>query len=494
MTMTATIRHPESLYIGGKWVAPAGSGMIDVTNSATEELFARVAEAGKEDVQRAVAAARDAFDYGPWPRMTPQERAGYLKALAAELDAHADETALALSCETGMVFAMAKMMSRMPAGIYAKHADYADSFAFEEKRQPNQSGAAGALLVREPVGVVAAIVPWNGPATGIAQKVAPALICGCSVIVKVSPEAPTAAYTLAEACEKIGLPQGVVNILTADRDASESLVRHADVDMVAFTGSTATGKRIASICGERIARYQLELGGKSPAIIFDDFDLGQAAQILSGAARFLTGQVCAALTRCIVTAARHDAFVDALVACFGATKVGDPFDATVQMGPLAMRRQRERVEGYIAKGKAQGARLVTGGGRPAHLDRGWFVEPTVFANVDNNSTIGREEIFGPVLCVIAAKNEADAVRIANETHYGLNATVFTHDVERAYAVARTLRSGTVGHNAPRVDLSIGFGGFKQSGIGREGGGVDGLAAFVERKTVLLGAYPKHLAD
>jgi betaine-aldehyde dehydrogenase len=264
--------------------------------------------------------------------------------------------------------------------------------------------------------------------------------------------------------------------------------------MVAFTGSTATGKRIASLCGGRIARYQLELGGKSPAVIFDDFDLDQAAAILAGAARFLTGQVCASLTRFIVTEKRHDDFVDALSAAFGATTVGDPFDPATQMGPLASARQRQRVEGYISSGKAEGARLATGGGRPAHLDRGWFVEPTVFANVDNGSTIGREEIFGPVLSVIPARDETEAVRLANDTAYGLNATVFTHDAERAYAVARTLRSGTVGHNAPRVDLSIGFGGFKQSGVGREGGGVDGLAAFLERKTVLLEAYPRHLAE
>jgi acyl-CoA reductase-like NAD-dependent aldehyde dehydrogenase len=422
--------------------------------------------------------------------MPARERAGYLVALAGELSARADETAQALTCETGMIFTMAQMLARMPSGIYAQYASYADAFVFEQKRTTGPGGAAAGLLVHEPVGVVAAIVPWNAPATGIAQKVAPALLCGCTVILKLSPEAPTAGLMLAEACEKIGLPPGVVNVITANRTVSESLVRDPDVDMVAFTGSTVAGKRIASICAERIARYQLELGGKSPAVILDDFDLGQAAQILAGSARFLTGQVCASLTRFIVTQQRHDEFVDALVAAFGSTRVGDPFDKSVQMGPLAMQRQRDRVESYIAKGKAEGARLATGGGRPANLDRGWFVEPTVFANVDNHSTIGREEIFGPVLCVIPARDEADAVRIANETNYGLNATVFTRDIERAYAVARTLRSGTVGHNAPRVDLSIGFGGFKQSGIGR----VEGLSAYLERKTVLLEAYPAHLSQ
>ena len=446
--MRASISHPDKLFIGGRWVAPASGATIEVLNAATEELFAEVAEAGADDVDRAVAAARAAFDEGPWPRMSPQDRAGPLRALAAEIDARAEPAALALSCETGMIAGAAQMMAHAPGAIYAKTAGYTDSFAFEQKRQTSPGGAAAGLLVHEPVGVVAAIVSWNGPAAGIAQKVAPALLCGCTVIVKCSPEAPTAGYLLAEACEKIGLPPGVVNVLTADREVSERLVRHGGVDMVAFTGSTATGQRIASICGERIARYQLELGGKSPAVIFDDFDLGEAAQILAGAARFLSGQVCASLTRFIVTTGRHDDFVDALSAAFGATRVGDPFDPAVQMGPLASARQRARVEGYIAKGRAEGARLAAGGGRPRHLDRGWFVEPTVFADVDNGSTIGREEIFGPVLSVIQARDDADAVRLANETAYGLNATVFTHDAERAY----------------------------------------------ERKTVLLEAYPGHLAQ
>jgi acyl-CoA reductase-like NAD-dependent aldehyde dehydrogenase len=486
MALSANIREPGRLFIGGKWVAPISGGAIDVFNAATEEVFTRVAEAGHDDVRRAAAAAREAFDAGPWPRLSPQARAGYLRAIGAELERRAEDAAVALSCETGMVFAMAAMMARMPAGIYAQYAGYADSFAFEEQR-------LGGLLVHEPVGVVAAIVPWNGPAAGIAQKVAPALICGCTVVVKLSPEAPTAGYMLAEACEAAGLPPGVLNMVTADRAASESLVADPNIDMVAFTGSTAAGKRIAAICGERIARYQLELGGKSPAVIFDDFDVGGAAKIVAGPARFLSGQVCASLTRFIISESRHDAFVEALAAEFGSTKVGDPFDATVQMGPLAMRRQRERVEGYIAKGRQEGAQLVTGGGRPAHLERGWFVEPTVFGRVDNGSTIGREEIFGPVLSVIAARDEMHALQLANETNYGLNAAVFTHDAELAYAAARKLRSGTVGHNVMRVDLSIGFGGFKQSGIGREGGGEAGLAAYLERKTVLLQTAPMHLA-
>jgi aldehyde dehydrogenase (NAD+) len=335
---------------------------------------------------------------------------------------------------------------------------------------------------------VAAIIPWNGPSINIAWKVAPALLAGCTVVLKPAPEAPAAAYVFAEICEKIGLPAGVVNVLTAEREVSELLVRNPGVDKVSFTGSTAAGRRIGSICGERVARCTLELGGKSAAVILDDYDVGMAATTISKMAGFLTGQSCASLTRIVVTRRRHDALLDALSASFGALKVGDPFDPATQMGPLAMRRQRDRVEHYIEKGRAEGATLATGGGRPRHLSRGFYIEPTVFGNVENHSTIGREEIFGPVLSVIPADNEANAIDIANDTIYGLNASVFTNDIDRAYAVARRLRSGTVGHNSFRTDFTIAFGGFKQSGVGREGG-TEGLLSFLETKTVILDAMP-----
>jgi aldehyde dehydrogenase (NAD+) len=492
MTRYANIAHPDRLFIGGQWAVPATEAVIEVLDSGTGALFARVAEAREADVGRAVAAAREAFDEGPWPRMSVVERAGVLQAIAAALAASAADGAMALACESGMVFAMAQMLAYMAGGAYAEYAGLADQFVVEEKRGTGPYSAPAGLLVREPVGVVAAIVPWNTPGAALAHKVAPALLAGCTIIAKLSPEAPIAGYLLGEACEKAGLPPGVLNIITADRDASEALVRNPGVDMVAFTGSTAAGKRIAAICGERIARTQLELGGKSPAVILDDFDAGVAAEVLSQSARFLTGQVCASLTRFIVTEKRHDDFVDALSASFGATRVGDPFDPATEMGPLAMQRQRDRVEFYIAKGKEGGAILATGGGRPAQLDRGWFVEPTVFARVDNDAVIAREEIFGPVLCVIPARDEDEAIRLANRTDYGLNASVFTNDIERAYKIGRMLRSGTVGQNAMRSDLAIGFGGFKQSGIGREGGGLDGLTPYLERKTMLLDAFPQHL--
>ncbi len=485
-TTSAPVQQPDRLFIGGAWIQSSSPSRIDVFDSGKETLFLRVAEAQTVDVDRAVAAARKAFDSGPWPRLAPAERAKYLRAIALEMAARGDDLAMAWTIESGVIHSLAKARSPSLAGVFGYYADLADNYPFVQERKP-ASGNVG-LLVREPVGVVAAIIPWNGPSINIAWKIAPALLAGCTVILKPAPEAPTAAYVFAEICEKVGLPAGVVNVLTAGREVSEHLVRHPDIDKVSFTGSTAAGRRIGAICGERVARCTLELGGKSAAVVLDDYDVGTAAATISKMAGFLTGQSCASLTRIIVTRQRHDALLDALSASFGALKVGDPFDPTTEMGPLAMRRQRERVEHYIERGRAEGATLAVGGGRPRHLQRGFFVEPTVFGHVDNHSTIAREEIFGPVLSVISADDEAQAVEIANDSIYGLNASVFTNDVDRAYAVARQLRSGTVGHNSFRADFTIAFGGFKQSGIGREGG-AEGLLPFLETKTVILDAMP-----
>jgi aldehyde dehydrogenase (NAD+) len=308
------------------------------------------------------------------------------------------------------------------------------------------------------------------------------------VVLKSSPEAPGEGYLIAEAAEAAGLPAGVLNVVTADREVSELLVRDPRVDKITFTGSTAAGRRIASICGERIARCTLELGGKSAAVILDDADIESTARTLSQAECFLSGQVCSSLTRIVVPRSRHDALLEALAGTFSQVRVGDPFAAGSQMGPLAAERQRDRVEGYIAKGIADGATLATGGGRPKDLERGWYIEPTVFGNVDNQSVIAQEEIFGPVLSVIPAADEDDAVRIANDTIYGLNASVFTNDVNRARQVGGRLRSGTVGHNAMRTDFGVSFGGFKQSGIGREGVH-EGLPHFLETKFIVLEGNP-----
>ncbi len=485
----APLKHPDRLFIGGEWIAPSTDRMIEVISPATEQVFVRVAEAMEADMDRAVAAARHAFDHGPWPRMTHEARAGYIRRIARLLDERAPDTAFIWPNEMGMTHKIATASAARMGGIYDFYARLAGTYPWEEP-MPSAVSAQG-LLVREPVGVVGAIIPWNGPMSLIAYKVAPALIAGCTVVIKASPEAPGHALMMAEIAEQAELPPGVINVLTADRAASEALVRNPGIDKIAFTGSSAAGKRIASIMADRIGRYTLELGGKSAAIILDDYDVEKAADALGGAICALTGQVCAALTRVIVSRDRHDAMVDALAARFAKVVVGDPFDSASDMGPLAMRRQRDRVEHFIGLGRDAGYRIAAGGKRPAHLDRGFYVEPTLFANVDNSAAIAREEIFGPVLAVIPADSEAQAIAIANDSPYGLNGAVFTNDVDRAYAAARQIRSGTVGHNGLKTDFGIAFGGFKESGVGREGG-VEGLRPYLESKTVLLDGAPSHL--
>jgi acyl-CoA reductase-like NAD-dependent aldehyde dehydrogenase len=480
------LRHTGRFFIDGVWAAPSSDATFDVIDSSTEQIYFQVPEAQPADIDRAVTAARRAFDEGPWPRMTHSDRGEFLKGIAAGLRERAEDIGQIWPRESGALYVMARRGAAGIAGAYDYYAGLAESFPFEERVQPS-IGQFG-LLVREPVGVVGAIIPWNAPIGLIAYKLAPALLAGCTVVLKCSPEAPGDAYVIAEIAESIGLPPGVLNVVTADREVSELLVRDPRVDKITFTGSTVAGRRIAAICGERIARCTLELGGKSAALILDDMDLNEAATTLAKAECALSGQVCSSLTRIIVTRQRHDELVEALSSAFSQVRVGDPFDAATQMGPLVSSRQRDRVEGFIAKGQEEGAVLVTGGGRPKGLDRGYYVEPTVFAHVDNSHTIAQEEIFGPVLSVIPVDNEDHMVATANDTIYGLNASVFTHDVDRARQVSRSLRSGTVGHNAFRTDFGIAFGGFKQSGLGREGG-TEGLLPFLETKTVILEGVP-----
>ena len=486
------VQHTDRFFIGGQWVRPSSGATIDVIDSHTERVYLTVAEARAADIERAVSAAREAFDSGPWPRLTHAQRAEYLRALGEEVVKRSADIAQMWPRESGVIAAVANGAAFGARHTFNYYADLADTFEWERPHRPARGGFG--LVVKEPVGVVGAIIPWNAPMGLISMKLAPALIAGCTVILKCSPEAPGEGYLISEAAEKVGLPAGVLNVLTADREVSELLVRDPRVDKITFTGSTAAGRRIASICGERIARCTLELGGKSAAVILDDADIETTAQSLAMAECLLSGQVCASLTRIVVSRPRHDAMVEALAAAFSKVKVGDPFDPSTQMGPLAAERQRTRVEGYIAKGIETGATLATGGGRPKDLDRGWYVEPTVFGNVDNSSVIAQEEIFGPVLSVIAADDEQDAVRIANETIYGLHGAVFTGDVERARQVAGQMRTGAIGHNGFKSDFDMGHGGFKQSGIGREGG-VDGLLPFLESKAVLLdgptAAYAGH---
>ena len=489
-TARPPVANPDRLFIGGEWVKASTGAKIDVISAATEEVYLQVAEAQPADMERAIAAARRAFDHGPWPRLSHAERGNWLRKLAAGLTERGGDIAAMWPHEMGILYKAAAAMSAGAGATFNYYADMAETFPFEEPRKAAGEGLFG-LVVREPVGVVGAIIPWNAPVSMISWKVAPALLAGCTVVVKASPEAPGAAYVFAEVAEAIGMPAGVVNVVTADREVSELLVRSPLVDKISFTGSTAAGRRIASICGERIARVTLELGGKSAAVILDDYDPELAAAKIAGPACALTGQICSSLTRIVVPRSRHDALVEALAARFKAVRIGNPFDDESEIGPIAVERQRTRIEGLIASGVAEGATLAAGGGRPSHLNRGFYVEPTVFGNVENSMRIAQEEIFGPVLSIIPAEDEADAIAIANDTIYGLNNSVFTHDADRAYAVARQLSSGTVGHNSFRTDFGMGFGGFKQSGIGREGN-IEGLYPYLEHKSVILEGVPSHV--
>lgn len=479
------IKHPDKLFIGGKWVASSGDGRTHLVNPATEEVFASVVAANEIDVDRAVAAAREAFDRGPWPLMTPQERAGYLNRLADELNERTRELAHAWTRQMGVAFTAALENTPYSIGFLPMNAALVDAVEWQAEVPTMFPGSKG-MRVAEPVGVVAAIAPWNGPLFLMLAKVAPALLAGCTVIMKPSPETPLEAFILCEAAEKIGLPAGILNLLPAETSVANHLVLHADVDKVSFTGSTAAGRKIASEVGARIGRVTLELGGKSAAIILDDYDMEEAARNLAPTVTNITGQFCTNLTRILVPRDRKDAFVKAMAAALEAIKVGDPYDPETYVGPTAGKRHRDKVESYIRKGQEEGATVVTGGGRPAGLDKGYYIEPTLFDNVDNKSAIAQEEIFGPVACVIAYDNLDHAVELANDSIYGLAGAVFTNDGKAAYEVARRIRTGTFAQNGLKFDFSIGFGGFKQSGLGREGG-VKGIEHYLEFKTVILDA-------
>ncbi|MEO3862442.1 aldehyde dehydrogenase [Acrocarpospora sp. B8E8] len=470
----------DTLFIGGDWMAPASTGTIDVVSPHTEEIIARVPDGTPADMDRAVAAARTAFDHGPWPRMTMPERAAVVARLAEVYAARQAEIADIITLEMGSPITFSQLaQAPQPLGMLQYFAQLGQTFEVEDQRP----GMFGPVTVRrEPVGVVAAIVPWNVPQFVIMTKLAPALIAGCTVVIKPAPETPLDGYLLGEMIKEAGIPDGVVSIVAAGREAGEHLVAHPGVDKVAFTGSTAAGRRIGAICGEQLKRCSLELGGKSAAIILDDCDLPSAMGFLSIASLLNSGQACVAQTRILASHSRYDEVVQAVAEMVTGQTVGDPGDPATAIGPMVAKRQQERVENYIRIGLDEGAKTVVGGlDRP--FDRGWYVSPTVFANAANDMRIAREEIFGPVLTVIPYDDEADAVRIANDSDYGLSGSVWTADADHGMDVARRVRAGTYGVNMMNtMEPSTPFGGYKASGLGRELG-PEGLAAYLEYKSI-----------
>lgn len=478
----------ESLFIGGDWVASAGATPITVVSASTEEVLGQVPGATAADVDAAVAAARDAFDDpAGWSRWEPAQRAEALLRLADALDKRGEDIAHRVSSQNGMPIAVSRQVEAVfPATLLRYYAELVRDRESEERRAGLFGGTT--LVRREPVGVVGAIAPWNFPQTLAAFKYAPALAAGCTVVLKPSPETVLDSYLLAEAVEEAALPPGVVNIVTGGSDIGAHLVSHPGVDKVAFTGSTAVGRQIAETCGRMLRPVTLELGGKSAAIILDDADLNSAhtAQALFGATLLNNGQTCYLSTRILVPRSRYAQIVDVFTGLVQGLTVGDALDPGTQIGPMASAQHRQRVEGLIAQGRAEGARVTAGGGRPSQLDKGWFVEPTVFADVDNSFTVAREEIFGPVLSLIPYTDVDEAVRIANDSAYGLGGTIWTSDPGRAVEVARRVESGTIGINHYLPDPTAPFGGVKASGLGRELG-PEGLAGYEHQKSIYLAA-------
>lgn len=469
-------------YIGGKWVAPRGSERLELVSPLTERVQFSVPAGSPQDMDDAVEAAVKAFESGPWPRMSPIERAGYLRALGAEVEKRKALLGRVWTAQVGVVNGFSSMIIPLVGQYFTYYADLAETYPFEEDRV---TAHGIARVVREPVGVCALILPWNAPLVLLCSKLAPALLAGCAVVAKPSPETPLDALILAECAEAAGLPPGVFNVVPADREAGDHLVRNPRVDKVSFTGSTAVGRHISAVCADRIGRVSLELGGKSAAIICDDADLATAIPAVTPISMPFSGQICFSHTRILVSEKRHDEVLDAYQTAVESIKVGDPWDPEVGMGPLSMRRQQDRVLSYIDVGRQEGAKVVTGGGRGG-FNQGFFVQPTIFDDVTPDMRIAQEEIFGPVVSIIRYRDEDEAVSIANNSMFGLSGSVFTGDVERGEKIARGMRTGNVSVNGLQLEVSVPFGGYKQSGLGREGG-PEGLGLYLETKAVYLPA-------
>ncbi len=480
MTENSGHRSYDELFIGGRWRKPAAPERLTVISPHSEEPIGQVPLSKPDDVDAAVAAARHAFDHGPWPRLEPRERMRKIEELAAIYALHLDEMADLITAEMGSPHRFSRLgQAAGAASMMHLTLTTAREFPWVQRRR----GVLGEVhLRRAPVGVVGAIVPWNVPQFLIMPKLIPALVAGCTVVVKPAPETPLDALWLAEMIEQIGLPEGVVSIIPGGPDVGEALVRHPGVDKIAFTGSSATGRRIAALCGEQLKRVSLELGGKSAAIILDDADIDKTVAGLKTAGLMNNGQACVAQTRILVSERRHDEVVDALAEMMSALRVGDPSDEATDIGPLVAQRQQRRVQDYIRCGQKEGARIVLGG-EDSPAERGWYVRPTLFTDATNDMRIAREEIFGPVLTVLTYHDEDDAVRIANDSDYGLAGSVWTADTTHGLEIAARVRTGTYGINMYTLDTSAPFGGFKQSGIGREFG-PEGLDEYVELQSVL----------
>jgi aldehyde dehydrogenase (NAD+) len=468
----------DKLYIDGRWVPPAGSKMIDVICSSTEEVMARVPEATEADADAAVRAARAAFE--GWAATPAADRAAILAKIEQGLMARMQEIAKIIAQEVGMPFKLAMMIQAgLPIASFGYAAKALPKFEFERR-------IGNSLVVHEPVGVVVAITPWNYPLHQIAAKVAPALAAGCTVVLKPSCVAPLNAFILAEVIEAAGVPKGVFNLVTGRGvKVGEALATHPEVDMISLTGSTRAGRRIAELASRGIKRVALELGGKSASVILDDADLAAAVRGSVSACLLNSGQTCSAHTRMVAPQSKYDEIVKRAVDEASKYTLGDPFDEATKLGPLVSASQRETVRGYIRKGIEEGADLLCGGpDAPANLPKGWYVKPTVFGRVDQNSTIAQEEIFGPVLSIIPYKDEDEAVHIANNSIYGLAGGVWSGDEARAIRVARRIRTGQVDINGGPFNIQAPFGGYKQSGYGREYGPL-GLEEFFEIKSMQL---------